>query len=82
MLGWLPVRGDPPALDDRAMSSRQSDLGVAFEPGSEPIAGEIRLADGSTTTFRGYVQLIAAVDQAHRKSSRRSDEPRASRRAR
>jgi hypothetical protein len=64
-----PDASRPPGLDDRFMSFRRSDLGVSFEPGSEPIAGEVRLADGSTTTFRGYVQLIAAVEQAHRLSS-------------
>ena len=40
-------------------------LGVSIKPGSEPIAGQIRLPDGSTTPFEGYVQLIAAVERAH-----------------
>jgi hypothetical protein len=39
---------------------------VALHPRSDPIAGEVRLPDGSTTTFCGYAQLIAAVDRAHR----------------
>jgi hypothetical protein len=57
------------------MSLRPTDLGVAFEPDSEPIAGQVRLADGSTTPFRGYVQLIAAIEQAHRMSSGCSASP-------
>lgn len=40
-------------------------LGVSIRPGSDPIAGQVRLPDGTTTPFEGYVQLIAAVERAH-----------------
>jgi hypothetical protein len=44
----------------------RNNLGVEFERNSDPIAGEVRHPDGSTTRFQGYVQLIAAVERAHR----------------
>jgi len=47
------------------METKQANLGLTIEPGSEPISGQVRLPDGSTTAFEGYVQLIAAIERAH-----------------
>ena len=44
-------------------------LGIIIKPGSEPIAGQVRLPDGSTLAFEGYVQLIAAVERVHEAAS-------------
>ena len=46
------------------MSAVEPSIGITVEPRSEPIAGSIRLGDGSTERFEGYLQLIAALEQA------------------
>lgn len=48
------------------MKTNAAQLGVTIELGSDPIAGLVRLPDGRETPFEGYVQLIAAVEQAHK----------------
>jgi hypothetical protein len=47
-----------------AMSADESPIGITVEPSSEPIAGSIRLANGATERFEGYLQLIAALECA------------------
>jgi len=42
-----------------------TELNIRLESGSDPIAGQIRLHNGTTLTFAGYVQLIEAVELAH-----------------
>lgn len=41
-----------------------TELTLAIEPRSDPIAGRIRFPDGSVTPFEGYLQLVAAVERA------------------
>lgn len=65
MLGSFPMRAARPRWSIGAVNAPRNDLGVEFERNSDPIAGEIRHPDGSTTRFQGYVQLIAALERAH-----------------
>jgi hypothetical protein len=43
---------------------------LELDPGSEPIAGRLRLADGAASEFSGYLALIEAIEAI------RSEHPR------
>jgi hypothetical protein len=50
------------------MEAIATELSVTIEPGSDPISGRVRLADGSADRFEGYVQLIAAIERIRRQN--------------
>jgi len=45
------------------MEGEQAQLTVTIEAGSDPIAGRLALADGSSAHFEGYMELIAALER-------------------
>jgi hypothetical protein len=68
MLGSMP--GSPPDAKgvhrlglSPAMEGEQAQLIVAIAAGSDPIAGRLTLPDGSSTSFEGYMELIAALER-------------------
>jgi len=45
------------------MEGEHAQLTVTIEAGSDPIAGRLALADGSSTHFEGYMELVAALER-------------------
>lgn len=45
------------------MDAGEARLTLTIVPGSDPIAGRIRLEDGAELSFCGYMQLAAALER-------------------
>lgn len=45
------------------MQLEARELRLSIEPGSDPIAGRIGPPNGSQTSFEGYMQLVAALEE-------------------
>jgi len=45
------------------MKLESRELRLSIEPGSDPIAGRIGPPGGSQTSFEGYMQLVAALEE-------------------
>jgi hypothetical protein len=46
------------------MSPARTQVTLDFELDSEPIAGSVRYADGRTTAFNGWIQLVSLLQAA------------------
>ena len=58
------------------MSDPEPMIGLTVEVRSEPIAGSIRLPNGATERFEGYLQLIAALESARSAGPNPADDAR------
>lgn len=57
------------------MSDSERTVVVTIEPGSDPIAGEVRDPGGSAIPFVGYVELIAQLERYRQAGADTPEDP-------
>jgi hypothetical protein len=73
MLGSDPSAKHRSLWEGRRVEVGADDLRLTIERGSDPIAGSLGLPDGRALRFEGYVQLVAALEDARKPSP--TDDP-------
>jgi hypothetical protein len=59
------------------MPTSRTQLTIDIELDSEPIAGSLGRADGSSTPFTGWIALVSLLQDAATTRARQGDQPRA-----